>query len=70
MKNQMLKVSISAVTSNNLKRENHNPGPCNPVNVLIQPATYVVSCFQQTSRRLLELSQILFLSPNELTVVK
>ena len=27
MKNQMLKVCISAVTSNNLKRENHNPGP-------------------------------------------
>ena len=26
MKNQMLKVCISAVTSNNLKRENHNSG--------------------------------------------
>ena len=26
MKNQMLKVSISAVTSNNMKRENHNSG--------------------------------------------
>ena len=26
MKNQMMKVCISAVTSNNLKRENHNSG--------------------------------------------
>ena len=36
----------------------------------IQPATFVVSCFKQTSRRLLELSKILFLSPNELTVAR
>ena len=28
------------------------------------------SCFKQTSRRLLELFKIVFLSPNELTVVK
>ena len=39
-------------------------------NVPIQLATYVVSCFEQTSRLLLELSKIVFLSPNELTVVK
>ena len=38
--------------------------------VSIQSATYVVSCFKQTSRRLLELSKMVFLSPNELTVVK
>ena len=31
---------------------------------------YVVSCFKQRSRHLLELSKIVFLSPNELTVVK
>ena len=33
-------------------------------NVLIQAATYVVSCFKQTSGRLLDLSKIMFYSPN------
>ena len=32
----------------------------------IQPATYVVSCFKQTSRRLPELFKIVNLCPNEL----
>ena len=39
-------------------------------NVLIQPATCLVPFFKQTSRRLLELSKVMFLSNNELTVVK
>ena len=30
-----------------------------------KPAMYLVSCFKQTSRRLLELSKLVFLSPNE-----
>ena len=38
--------------------------------VPIQPATYVVSCFKQSSERLLEHSKKAFLSPNELTLVK
>ena len=37
-------------------------------NVLIQPATCLVPFFKQTSRRLLELSIVMFLSNNELTV--
>ena len=32
----------------------------------IEPATYVVSCFKQTSRRLPELSKTVNLCPNEL----
>ena len=39
-------------------------------NVLIQPATCLVRFFKQTSRRLLELSKVMFSSDNELTVVK
>ena len=39
-------------------------------NVLIQPATCLVPFFKQTSRRLLELSIVMFLSNNELTEVK
>ena len=39
-------------------------------NVLIQPATCLVPFFKQTSRRLLELSKVMFLGNNELTVVK
>ena len=39
-------------------------------NVLIQPATCLVPFFKQTSRHLLELSIVMFLSNNELTVVK
>ena len=39
-------------------------------NILIQPATCLVPFLKQTSRRLLELSKVMFLSNNELTVVK
>ena len=38
-------------------------------NAPIQSAVYIVSCFKQTSRCLLELSKTVFLSRNELTVV-
>ena len=39
-------------------------------NILIQPATCLVPFLKQTSRRLLELSKVMFLSNNEFTVVK
>ena len=38
-------------------------------NAPVQSAVYIVSCFKQTSRCLLELSKTVFLSRNELTVV-
>ena len=39
-------------------------------NVPNQLTTYGVCCLKQTSRHLLALSKIVFLSPNELNVVK
>ena len=38
-------------------------------NVPIQLVTFVVSCFEQMSRLLLELSKIVFLSPKELFII-